>query len=71
MADNVKKPSLPERIKKFFADQRGEMKKIVWPSKKQTINNTQVVLATVALTAVVVCCFDWILSALVTFVINH
>ncbi len=71
MADNVKKPSLFERVKKFFADQKGEMKKIVWPSKKQTINNTQVVLAAVAITAVAVCCFDWILSAIVTFVINH
>ena len=70
MAEAVKKPSLFARIKKFFADQKGEMKKIVWPSKKQTLNNTKVVLIVSAITAIVVCCFDWLLSALVTWLVN-
>ncbi len=70
MAENVKKPSVFARIKKFFADQKGEMKKIVWPSKKQTINNTKVVLIAVAITAVIVCAFDWILTAIVTLLIK-
>jgi len=70
MAENVKKPSVFARIKKFFADQKGEMKKIVWPSKKQTINNTKVVLVAVAITAVIVCAFDWILTAIVTLLIK-
>ena len=46
------------------------VKKIVWPSKKQTFNNTKVVLIAVALTAVAVCCFDWLLGALIAFLIN-
>jgi preprotein translocase subunit SecE len=70
VAEEVKKPSLFARIKKFVSDQKGEMKKIVWPSKKQTFNNTKVVLIAVAITAVVVCCFDWLLGALVSFLVN-
>ncbi len=70
MSENVKKPSLFARVKKFFADQKGEMKKIVWPSKKQTLNNTKVVLIVVALTAVVVCSFDWVLSAIIKLLVG-
>ena len=70
MAENVKKPSVFARIAKFFRDQKGEIKKIVWPSKKQTFNNTKVVLIAVALTAVAVCCFDWLLGALIAFLIT-
>ena len=70
MAENVKKPSLFARIKKFFTDQKGEMKKIVWPSKKQTINNTKVVLIAVAITAVIVCAFDWVLTAIVALLVK-
>ena len=31
-------------IKKYFKDLKSEIKKVVWPSKKQVINNTGVVL---------------------------
>ena len=32
-------------IAKFFKDTVSEVKKVVWPSKKQVLNNTGVVLA--------------------------
>ncbi|MBR6735465.1 MAG: preprotein translocase subunit SecE [Oscillospiraceae bacterium] len=70
MSENVKKLSFFGRIKKFFADQKGEMKKIVWPSKKQTFNNTKIVLIVVALTAVVVCGFDWLLNAIFSVLVG-
>jgi len=71
MAETTKKPSLFARIGKFFKDQKGEMKKITWPSKKQTFNNTKIVLIAVAITSVVVCAFDWLLGLLVSFAVNH
>lgn len=52
------------RISRFFSDQRGEMKKIVWPGKKQVINNTFVVIGVVAVSSVVVGGFDAVLSLL-------
>lgn len=33
------------RFVKFFKDLKSELKKVVWPTKKQVINNTGVVLA--------------------------
>ena len=40
----AKKPNIFKRIGKFFTDVVSEMKKIVWPSKKQTLNNTLAVV---------------------------
>lgn len=58
------------RIPKFFRDQKSEVKKIVWPSKKQVINNTGIVLIAIALFAIAVGSFDWILGRLVQAVLG-
>ncbi len=50
-ADN-KKPGFFARIGKYFRDSKGEFKKIVWPSRKQVMNNVVVVLAMVVIFAV-------------------
>ena len=34
-------------IKKYFKDLKSEITKVVWPSKKQVINNTGIVLTVV------------------------
>ncbi len=36
------------KVTKFFTDVKSEMKKIVWPSRKQVVNNTVIVLVVVA-----------------------
>ena len=46
------------RISKWFREMRSELKKVVWPSRKQIINNTIVVLVLVVVAAVVVWAFD-------------
>ena len=57
--------SIVSKFVKFFRDQKSEIKKIVWPSKKQVFNNTGIVLIVTALAAVIVGGFDWILGLLV------
>lgn len=59
----AKKPSIFARIRNWFRELKGEIKKIVWPTRKQTMNNTLVVL---------VCClvlgvFIWVLDAIFGF----
>jgi len=54
-----------EKIGRFFRDMKGEVKKVVWPSKKQIINNTLVVIVVVVIAAILIGGFDMILSALV------
>lgn len=77
MAENTgKKSGFFSKIKtwfsnraKYFRDTKSEMKKVVWPTKKQIINNTIVVLAVVAVSALVILLLDalfgFIMGALV------
>ena len=67
MATNEKtaKPSFFARISRSVRDMRGEMKRVVWPSKKQTINNTIVVICFMLVMGIIISGFDTILSALI------
>ena len=46
------------RIVKFFRDTKSELKKVVWPSREDTKNNTIVVLVVVAVSAVTMIALD-------------
>lgn len=39
------KAKKPNRFFKYFRELKSELKKVVWPSRKQVVNNTGVVLA--------------------------
>lgn len=70
MADKPEKKSFFARMGKFFRDQKSEMKKIVWPSKKQVFNNTGIVLTAVGLFAVLTGGFDWIVGSLIRLLVG-
>lgn len=53
-----------KRIKKFFKDEKGECKKVVWPSAQTVVKSSLVVLAVVAITTLVIYGIDQGLSAL-------
>ena len=59
----AKKPSLFARIGKWFRELKGECKKIVWPTRQQTVNNTAGVLAACLIIGV----FIWVLDAVFQF----
>lgn len=48
----------PNKVAKWFKELKIEFKKVIWPSKKTVINNTSVVLAVVAASAVLVGLLD-------------
>ncbi len=58
------------RILDWFRGMKSELKKVVWPTVKQTANNTGVVLAVCAASAVVLGGFDWLASKLVEVLID-
>ncbi len=58
-----KKPGVFARLKKYFRDTKSEVKKVAWPTKQQTINNTGVVIACI----VVVGAFIGVLDAIFTY----
>ena len=59
-----KKPNALARISRGFRNMRGEISRVVWPSRKQVVNNTGIVLSFMALAAVIIGGFDAGLAAL-------
>ena len=43
---------------RFFKDTRGEMKKVVWPTRKQVLNNFIVVMIFVIIAALIIFALD-------------
>ena len=54
------KPGFFARIGKWLKDMKSELKKVQWPTKKQTINNTLIVIACVIVVGLFIWIFDFI-----------
>ena len=54
-----KKVKGSNRFAKWFREMRSELKKVVWPTPKQILNNTLVSLSVMAVSAVAVWAIDW------------
>jgi len=46
------------RIAKWFREMRSELKKVVWPTPKQILNNTMVSLSVMVVAAIVIWAID-------------
>ena len=57
-----KKDGFLKKASRFFKDLRSEVKKVVWPTRKQVFKNTVVVFAVMGAVGVVI----WVLDALLT-----
>ena len=66
-----KKPKGSNGFLKFFRDLKGEFKKLVWPSKKQIINNTIVVIAAIIVVGAFIWLIDLGLAALVQLFLGN
>lgn len=67
--DNAKK-SFTKSTAKWFREMRSELKKVVWPTPKQIVNNTSVALVVMAGSAIVLWAFDSIAQAAVRALIS-
>ena len=59
-----------KRISRWFREMKSELKKVVWPSKEDTKQNTIVVLVTVAIAAVVMILLDAIFGGILGLIIG-
>ena len=70
MAEVSKKPNFFVRtgraISKWFREMKSELKKVVWPSGKETMKNT----GTVLLCSLIVGAFIWIFDAVAVLAVN-
>ena len=64
------KPKRIARIKKWFRDMKSELKKVSWPTPKQTAKNTGVALVVIVVCAVVLWGFDSAAQATVKALIS-
>ena len=69
-ASKSDKPRLGARIKKFFKDFKGELKKIVWFDRKSTIKSTGVVIVCLVAVSAVISLLDLGLNSLITWIGN-
>lgn len=67
--DAEKKPK--KENKHFFKDFKAELKKVIWPTTRQVVNNTVAVITIVLITAVIVFALDLVFKALNTYGIDN
>ncbi|MEG1180011.1 MAG: preprotein translocase subunit SecE [Oscillospiraceae bacterium] len=60
-----KKPGFFARTSRFFKDLKSEVKKVVWPNKKQVINNTGIVIAFLIVSSIIIGAFDFVINMVV------
>lgn len=59
------KPGFFKRVAKWFREMKSELKKVIWPTRKQLINNTVVSVVVMLVSALGVWGFDQIARLLV------
>jgi len=71
MAKEVNKKETKKKEKKhFWKDFKAELKKVIWPTPKQLVNNTVAVVTIVLITAAIVFVLDLAFESLNTYGIN-
>ena len=64
------KPGIFSRIKQWCKETKAELKKVQWPTWKQTLNNTLIVIAFCVVVGVCIFAFDKLADALLGAVLN-
>ena len=59
-----------KKIGKWFREMKSELKKVIWPTRKQLVNNTIVSVCVILVSALGLWVFDLVASALVNGLIN-
>ncbi len=72
MSKDVTKKEKENKDKRhFFKDFKAELKRVIWPTPKQLVNNTVAVITIVLLTAVIVFVLDVVFETLTNQGINR
>ena len=71
MAKKEVKKENNKNKKSFFKDFKAELKKVVWPTPKQLVNNTVTVIALVLIVAAIVFVLDFVFEVMNKQVINR
>ncbi len=64
--DKAAKPSFSSRVRKWWREMKSELKKVQWPTSKQTINNTVIVIACCVVVGICIWLFDWLAQSIIS-----
>ncbi|CAG0949909.1 Protein translocase subunit SecE [Gammaproteobacteria bacterium] len=59
------------RITQYVRETRAELRKVVWPTREEAINLTGIVVSTIVLMSIFFGAIDYVLSALVKFLLTR
>lgn len=65
-----KKPGFFARIGKWFKELKSELKKVQWPTRKQTVNNTVIVIICCIIVGICIWLFDALAGAVITALLD-
>jgi len=66
----AKKDKKPNRLVRWLKDMKGEMKKITWPSGKDTFRNVLIVIVCVIIVGICIWVFDFLAKLVVEALLN-
>ena len=69
-AKKDEKPGFFQRVARWFREMKSELKKVVWPTPKQTINNTVIVIVCVIVVGIFIWVFDALASGIIAALID-
>ena len=55
-----------KRVAKWFREMRSEARKVIWPTPKQTLNNTIIVIVCCIIVGICIWLFDWLASSVIS-----
>jgi preprotein translocase subunit SecE len=70
MAEKEKKPNFFQRIRNWWRQTIGELRKVTWPPKDEVISLTRIVLIITALMGAILGVFDFLASRLVGLLVG-
>ena len=69
-SDKNANPGFFARMGKWFRDMKSELKKVQWPTRKQTVNNTVIVIICCIIVGICIWLFDALAGAVITALLD-
>ena len=69
-SEKKSKPGFFARIGRWLRELRSELKKVQWPTTKQTVNNTAIVIICCVIVGLFIWIFDFVAGGLINLLLN-
>ena len=67
---NSEKPNIFQRIKRWFKETAGELRKVTWPTREEALALTRIVLIVTIIMSAILGVLDFIFARLVGLLVN-